>query len=217
MRSIAGPPTLLACALLAACAASRATPAPPRHEPGSLNPPASANPTYTYYAVTGTTAPELAVAMRRQAPPEGGYGRARWGVSWTMRWEPAIGMGRACHITAANVTLRTEVRMPHWDPPPGASPELVAQWRSFIDALRVHENGHLEIAVQAQREVERTLRRTEAPSCTQMQSVGNQAAERVLAELRGRERAYDERTRHGATQGAVWPPRPENVPTTPSS
>jgi predicted secreted Zn-dependent protease len=193
------------CALLAGCGASTASPASPRPEPGSLNPPAAANPTYAYYEVTGRTALEMWTSMRRQAPMEG-FGRALWNVSWTMRWEPMPGLSRGCHIVAASVTLRTEVRLPHWDPPPETSPELIAQWQSFIDHLRMHENGHLEIAVQAQRQVESALRRAEAPSCTMMQGVGNETAERILTELRGRERAYDQRTHHGATQGAAWPP-----------
>lgn len=203
----ARPPLLLACALLAACGASAATPARPRPEPGGVNPPAAAKPTFAYYEVTGSSARDLALSMRRLAPPAG-FGRTLWNVTWAMRWEPAGGLGATCRITAATVTLRTEVRLPHWDPPADASPGLVAQWHRFIESLRVHENGHLEIAVQAQREVERALRRLEAPSCTMMQGVGNQTAERILSELRGRERAYDERTRHGATQGAVWPPPP---------
>jgi hypothetical protein len=33
------------------------------------------------------------------------------------------------------------------------------------------------------------------------------AASQVLAEHRERDRAYDERTRHGTTEGAIWPPR----------
>jgi predicted secreted Zn-dependent protease len=120
-----------------------------------------------------------------------------------MRWEP---LGGACRVTIATATLRTEVRMPRWEPGPAASPELVAQWHSFIERLTVHENGHLELAVAAQREIERVLRRVQAPSCAMVQGEGNQAAERVLAEYNARQRAYDERTHHGGTQGVVWPP-----------
>jgi predicted secreted Zn-dependent protease len=122
-----------------------------------------------------------------------------------MRWEPS---GGVCRVTQSHVTLRTEVRLPRWEPGPDAPPELVSQWRTFVENLRSHEHGHLELAVAALREVERELRRVQTPSCMSVQGAGNQAAQRVLAAFRARDRAYDERTRGGATQGVVWPPRP---------
>jgi len=203
-------PLLAACAsaVLAGCASSAGTAPRDRPEPPHLNAPASANTTYAYYEVTGNTMGELFTSMRRQAPPEG-YGVTRWFISWTTRWEP---VGGVCRITQARVNLRTEVRLPRWEPGPDASPELVTQWRTFMEHLRSHENGHLEIAVAAAREVERALRRVQTPSCISVQGAGNQAAERVVSEYRARQRAYDARTRHGATQGAVWraslPPAP---------
>jgi len=192
---------LAACASagLAACAGSAAP--GPRPEPGGANPPAAANATYAYYDVTGTTVAELRTAMRQLGPPEG-FGRTRWDLSWTARWQPVAG---GCRVTSAVVTLRSEVRLPRWEPGPDADAALVAQWRTFMENLRVHEHGHLEIAVAAVHEAERTLWRLEAPSCRIMQGAANQAAERVLATFRARDRAYDTRTRHGFTQGAAWP------------
>jgi predicted secreted Zn-dependent protease len=193
---------LAVAAVLAGCAPSTSE-VRERPEPPHPNAPAAANATFAYYEVSGTTAAELYTSMRQAAPLEG-FGQTRWDVSWSMRWLPTAGV---CRATLVQVTLRTEVRLPHWEPGPGASPELVAQWRAFVENLRSHENGHLEIAVAAAREVERELRQVQTPLCASMQGVGNQAGERVLAGLRARDRAYDQRTHHGFTQGAVWPPR----------
>ena len=184
-------PLLAACAsaVLAGCAAS--TPAAPRDrpEPPRPNAPAAANATYAYYDVTGATAGELFTSMRRQAPIPG-FGRTQWDISWTMRWEPS---GGVCRVTQSHVTLRTEVRLPRWEPGPDAPPELVSQWRTFVENLRSHEHGHLELAVAALREVERELRRVQTPSCMSVQGAGNQAAQRVLAAFRARDRAYTKR------------------------
>ena len=154
---------------------------------------------------------ELLASMHRQRPPEG-YGVTRSFFSWTTRWEPVAGV---CRVTQSRVTLRTEVRLPRWEPGPDAPPELVSQWRTFVENLRSHEHGHLELAVAALREVERELRRVQTPSCMSVQGAGNQAAQRVVSEYRARQRAYDERTRGGATQGVVWPPRPAGPPPAP--
>ncbi|HVG43259.1 MAG TPA: DUF922 domain-containing protein [Longimicrobium sp.] len=207
-------PLFAACAsaVLAGCAPSAGTAARDRPEPPHPNAPAAANATYAYYEVTGNTVGELFTSMRRQSPSEG-FGVTRWDISWTMRWEP---VGGVCRIVQARVNLRTEVRLPRWEPGPDTSPELVAQWRTFSENLRSHENGHLEIAVAAAREVERELRRVQTPSCMNVQGAGNQAAQRVVSEYRARQRAYDARSRHGATQGAVWriapPPAPPPAP-----
>jgi predicted secreted Zn-dependent protease len=199
-------PLLAACAsaVLAGCGASTAAGPRARPEPAHPNAPAAANATFAYYDVTGATVAELFTSMRQQAPSLG-FGQTLWNVTWAMRWEPTSGV---CRVTQARVTLRTEVRLPRWEPGPGASPELVAQWRTFVENLRSHENGHLELAVAASREVERELRRIQTPSCMSVQGAGNQAAQRVISAFRARDRAYDIRTRGGATQGAVWPQRP---------
>ena len=205
-------PLLAACAsaVLAGCTASSGGGTGDRPEPPPPNAPATANTTYAYYEVTGNTMGELLASMHRQRPPEG-YGVTRSFFSWTTRWEPVAGV---CRITEARVSLRTEVTLPRWEPGPDASPGLVSQWRTFVENVRLHENGHLEIAVAAKYAVERELRRVQAPSCMTVQGAGNQAAERVLSEYRARQRAYDARSRHGATQGAVWrtPPPPAAPP-----
>ena len=203
-------PLLAACAsaVLAGCAGSAAPGPRDRPEPPHPNAPASANTTYAYYEVTGNTLGEIFASMHRQRPPEG-YGVTRWFISWTTRWEP---VGGVCRITQARVSLRTEVRLPRWEPGPDASPELVSQWRTFVENVRSHENGHLEIAVAAAHAVERELRRVQTPSCMNVQGAGNQAAERVVSEYRARQRAYDARLRHGAAQGAVWRSPPPSAP-----
>jgi predicted secreted Zn-dependent protease len=193
---------LAVAAVLAGCAPSTSA-VRERPEPPHPNAPAAANATFAYYEVSGATAAELWTSMRRQAPIEG-FGRTRWEVTWSMRWLPTAGV---CRATLVQVTLHAEVRLPHWEPGSDAPPELVAQWRTFVENLRSHENGHLEVAVAAAREVERELRRVETPLCASMQGIANQTAERILADFRARDRAYDQRTRHGFTQGAVWPPR----------
>jgi predicted secreted Zn-dependent protease len=117
-----------------------------------------------------------------------------------------------CRVRSADVQLTTHITLPQWAPPTDAPPELVALWDAFIRALSLHEARHADNAAAAARAVRRELEATSAPSCGMMEGRTSMAASRGLAEHRDRDRAYDERTRHGTTEGAVWPPRAVEVP-----
>lgn len=119
-----------------------------------------------------------------------------------MRWG-----GSPCRMRSADVRATIVVSMPRWKVPPDAPPELVEAWNRMLRALSVHEAGHVEHAVVAEREIRRELMALTAPSCSVMELRSRQVAQRLLEEHRMRDRRYDERTRHGRTQGAVWPPR----------
>jgi predicted secreted Zn-dependent protease len=186
----------LACALLAGCG--------PAAEAGSagtvvLRPEAR----YEFYDVEGVTARELAASIRRAAPPSqrGAIGYTTWNVTWQAEWD-----GNPCRVRRADVRATIVVSMPRWNAPPNAPRRLVEEWNRFLVALSVHEAGHVAHGVQAEREVRRTLMAVSAPNCLMMASRTRQAAQWVVDEYRERNRDYDERTRRGFTQGAVWPP-----------
>jgi predicted secreted Zn-dependent protease len=73
-------------------------------------------------------------------------------------------------------------------------------------ALSLHEARHVDIAVEAVRGVRREVEAVSGLSCAGMESRTREAAERVLTAQREQDRQYDLRTRHGVTEGAVWPP-----------
>jgi predicted secreted Zn-dependent protease len=144
--------------------------------------------------------------MREAAPwagQERAFGRTTWNVTWRAQWSGAP----QCRVTLAEVQLRTRVTLPRWTPPAGAPPALVAQWGTFLRALAVHEAGHAAHGAEAAREVRRELERVVMPSCGMMQLRTRDVAEAILERYRARTRDYDVQTRHGATQGATWPPR----------
>jgi predicted secreted Zn-dependent protease len=96
--------------------------------------------------------------------------------------------------------------MPRWTNPDGADATLARDWDDMIAALRVHENGHRDIAHRAAREVQRTLRRMTDGSCAFISSRADTAARDVLERHRALNRRYDEETRSGAEQGVTLRP-----------
>ena len=78
------------------------------------------------------------------------------------------------------------------------SPEALDRWRRFIAALRTHEAGHARYAYEHVGDVKAVL---SGPSCANASAAGEAAIRRIAQH----DVTYDLETRHGATQGAVFP------------
>jgi predicted secreted Zn-dependent protease len=159
------------------------------------------------YDVAGASELELRAAMDRLGPndpvdgtPYAGY--TQWRIRWSYRYE---GEAR-CAITDVRVVARIRITLPRWRGARRADPALAAEWARFLSALRRHENGHAAIAKAGARRIAgrlaslRTFR-----SCARLERAADAAGARVLEQTQAAEVAYDERTRHGDTQGARFP------------
>lgn len=158
------------------------------------------------YRVTGSTAAELRQSIWDEGPEVDGRswsGYTTWHVRW--RYDYATVSGE-CRMQTVDVSFRSRVRLPRWDPPDDADPRLVADWRAYVAALREHEYGHRDIGARAARDILHRLRSLRLDRCDGMEERANTLAHRILDRYREREDAYDRRTNHGERQGAVWPP-----------
>jgi predicted secreted Zn-dependent protease len=89
--------------------------------------------------------------------------------------------------------------------PTNADPALVDDWKRYTTALTTHETGHRDLVLAGARRVQRALLDVSPRPCGSMQAAAKQAAQTQLALIRDEDARYDLTTRHGATQGAVWP------------
>ena len=194
-------PATLAAGLSACVPFAHRTPAEPP-------PPAEANLTPRYYEVAGLSVGQLTASLTQHAPESTDTGvyfaRTTWTLSWDGRWTMRDG---ACHVISSVATLETQMALPRWVAAPGAPADLAADWSNFVRSLRRHEAGHVLNAVAAARAVETSLKELRADSCATMETDARVKIDSVVAAFRARDEIYDETTRHGAAQGAVWPPR----------
>jgi predicted secreted Zn-dependent protease len=153
-----------------------------------------------YYDITGSTARELRASMDKLRPKDP-YDKDRpvdaytdWYVSWT--W-PGYGTDD-CDLSATVVDYRIQVILPHWEPPANAFPELVNQWKAYINNLVLHEKGHVDNILNHYLDVKAAIQNA---TC----STAEAEAQSVLDQLRQFDSNYDRETRHGETQGAVFP------------
>jgi predicted secreted Zn-dependent protease len=134
--------------------------------------------------------------------PGGHQGTASWNMSYTYRTRTAPGSG--CAVDSVATKLDLKVRLPRWSPPAGASPDLSTRWERYMDALRVHENGHLQTGRDLESNFKRAASGIVTADCGALGTALRASFDSLLRQANQRDKDYDAQTGHGATQGAVF-------------
>ncbi|MGH8172072.1 MAG: DUF922 domain-containing Zn-dependent protease, partial [Rhodanobacteraceae bacterium] len=158
-----------------------------------------------YLDVTGNSKRELVESLDRLSVADDNgkrfYGHTRWELRWNFN---VTSEGTECRVTSVSVELNVRTSLPRWDPPRNADPALIRRWDVFLDGLRMHEEGHRDIALAAADEITQRIEAVRpAASCATLKRTVGIRANSLLAEYREKSRRYDQTTDHGRTQGAV--------------
>jgi predicted secreted Zn-dependent protease len=74
-----------------------------------------------------------------------------------------------------------------------------------VAALRVHEDGHKQIALDAANDAIARVRSETVATCKDLNVYAKSAVDAATSIGNRRDQQYDAATRHGATQGARFP------------
>ena len=151
-----------------------------------------------YYDVDGNGYQTLLESLRRNSPT-GYHGFASWRVNY--RYDFAR-EGNLCRITSIRFTLDGEIMLPRWRPSTPPDAELVRRWERYLAALQRHEQGHVQHGEELVVTARQRILANGAQACEALEARTQGSFARVLEAMQGRDREYDERTGHGATQGA---------------
>jgi len=185
--------------LLTACASN---PYIPGKNPIRLPPGITYRERLETYHVTG--ADRLSIGNGIRALPIGGQrfaGRYQWRLTWRYQTSSRDAL---CFMSQANVAIDATVTLPEWAAPPDADLSVVAEWKRYMSALTAHEAGHRELVLAGAKRIQRALLDVSPQPCGSMQVAAKQAAQSLMADIQQEDVRYDQTTRHGATQGAVW-------------
>ncbi|MGY4397486.1 putative secreted Zn-dependent protease [Sphingomonas sp. UYAg733] len=155
--------------------------------------------TYAYYDVAGITASDLRLAIDEVRPTDPHDGKkvdalSNWGMTWSQKGDGKGG----CDLASITLSFSATVVMPRLTAPASLSPELRARWQIYIAALEKHEAGHLRYAYDHHDEVLTAIR---GATCATIDAAATAAIEKIDQY----NIEYDRQTRHGETQGAVFP------------
>jgi predicted secreted Zn-dependent protease len=165
---------------------------------------------YDYYPIAGQTANELRSQMLKNGPVDRLENRrydaeTRWAINWSYQYKEDKNQ---CAIVAIRGEVTTTFVLPQWKPPRNTSPTLIAEWQRYKTALQVHEDGHKNHGVSAAKEVLQALGTLRGyPSCSALDAAVKDTTQAVIQTYNQRDITYDHQTRHGVTQGAVFPSR----------
>src|SRR5579883_3452813 len=162
-----------------------------------------APPTTSFYKIQGKTAAELRAPMNQ----DGGK-RFDAATLWDLDAQFTFGgkKGKSCQFKTIKVTVKTTFTLPEWTPPDGTPQALVDRWKKHLATLQTHEDGHKQLGVDAGNDFLTQLKAIPtAASCDALQKTAAQTRDAVKASFKQKHKAYDAATKHGATQGAVFP------------
>ena len=157
------------------------------------------------YAVSGSTEAEVRADIN--AKRRGNYdATARWHIRWRYVYRT---LDTGCAFARVTTSLELTMVEPSLRSP---DPVLQKSFDDYIARLRIHEDGHADLARATARRVNATLLPMKAATCFELGRLANEAAHAIVAEGNSEQAAYDARTDHGATQGARWPRNTVSTP-----
>jgi predicted secreted Zn-dependent protease len=165
--------------------------------------------TTNYYSVTGATLAEIRLSLNQSRPWKNKFrtdGYTAWRIDWQFNVTTSAG---GCRCSSFTTTTAITITLPRWTAPTNASQSVHQIWERYITALGRHEAGHAQIARSAADEIHKRVNALgEGSNCDGLKQTINDLADGLLVDFRRRDAEYDQRTNHGATQGAVLPRPP---------
>lgn len=160
-----------------------------------------------WYDINGQTALDMRRQLNQRGPADSDGRHHDAYTEWYVTWRFPFATSEAgCSTGPVSTDIRINVSLPRWLEPVEADQALVAQWRQYLSSLLEHERGHRETGLRAANEISELLPALDPqPTCAEAEAVANELAHSVLNKYRRVDLQYDDETRHGATQGAVFP------------
>jgi predicted secreted Zn-dependent protease len=150
------------------------------------------------YPVKGKDYESLQRALLVSAP-KGFHGLAGWNITYHYT---TTADGKVCKFETVSLNVKGEILMPHWTDETAAPQELRQRWHTYHAALRQHEEGHVQIGKDLATLVREKFLSIGNFPCSKAQTIAQTEFDEIYKDVRERDKEYDERTLHGATQGA---------------
>ena len=156
------------------------------------------NVSVSYYDIEATDAAGIKSELRSKSIRWDKKRFNAW-TDWNYRWSWNAAPNGGCGAATARVTFDAKVTLPRLANPNALRPDVAQAWRAYMDALIRHEANHVREAYEGRILVGNAVRSSGCISA-------NEAGELAIAQLNYAAAIYDERTKHGALDGAVFKP-----------
>ncbi len=162
---------------------------------------------YEYYEVCGYCEKDLQCELKQKSitwnDGKKYDSETRWKVKWDYDYSRTP---QACTPDSFRVNVEVVFRYPKWARTVNAPQQLVEKWDAYMNNLIMHENRHRDIVVEAANELSRAVAELPATrSCADLDREVTALCRVRMKKLSEAQSEYDAATKHGHTQGAVFP------------
>ena len=176
-------------------------------EVAAAPPPAVPIETVKTYDVRGTTLDQLRGEVFSRGPMDRVKGQrfAGW-TDWEIMWRPDYEQtAHDCRVRKITTETHVTYTLPRWVDEAKAPPPLATAWNLFASSLTEHELGHGRLALELSQRMEYAMAAIPPqPSCAELEQKINALGTHMI-DADDTQEAYDRRTSHGASQGALFP------------
>lgn len=159
-----------------------------------------------YYEVYGHSAEEVRAQLNACGATSNGEAYDAY-TSYYINWayNPKTVAG-GCNIQDVAVGAKIDYFYPKWEDPGNTQGDLVDRWQNYMANLIIHEEIHKDIAISGAQAIFDTLSSLpNSSNCSEALTSASDTAHALFTEYDNKNKAYDEETQHGLTQGAVFP------------
>ncbi|MHB8843381.1 MAG: DUF922 domain-containing protein [Nitrospirota bacterium] len=162
---------------------------------------------YEYYEVCGCDEEELHCDLKKKCVRwSDGHkydSLTSWDVKWGHGYDRALG---TCAVDSFKPIIEITFRYPKWKRTDDAPRPLMEKWDRYLKNLIIHENGHRDLVVKAASDLSHDVAQlSSAPTCADLDRNVRSLFRKKMERMNKDQREYDETTKHGNTQGAVFP------------
>lgn len=162
---------------------------------------------YEYYEVCGCCEEELHCDLKGKCITWNDGQKYDSLTSWDMKWDHGYDQAsRTCTVTAFKPIVEITFHYPKWKRTDEAPRSLMEKWDRYLKNLTIHENGHRDRVVKAAEDLSRDVAQLPpATTCADLDRNVRALFRKRMEIMNKDQREYDEITKHGITQGAVFP------------
>ncbi|MEK6247626.1 MAG: DUF922 domain-containing Zn-dependent protease, partial [Planctomycetales bacterium] len=152
------------------------------------------------YMVAGESLSAVEASMIKRRPFDQ-FAYAQWHIDWNYS---VLIKPEEYRLTEFDVLVQARLMLPQWDIPDSALKQTKEEWKRFMDAVILHENGHVDIGLQAANEMRKVIASRDwvAADKKALNKAVNAACQDILEKYQKKEIEYDDLTDHRRTQGA---------------
>ena len=165
------------------------------------------NETIEYYDICGNCEGDLYREMKEKGCTWIDGKKYHSLTSWSLKWDYGYKRtGNTCAAESFQPIVTISIRYPRWKKPDRPQAKLEEKWDSFVLNLKMHEEGHRDMVVEAVSDVVfAVMKLPPQTDCDTLDRKIKKICNNRMYQLENESNRYDSRTDHGLKQGAGFP------------